>query len=264
MSELPLGRESAYPTEVDPSVLVAIDRSVPRRELGLSAALPFRGDDEWNAFELSWLDQTGRPTASVATIRVDAASRAMVESKSLKLYLGGFAMTCFPSASAVAERIRGDLATVVEGDVRVAFDAATARAGAPGFCLDDLELAQPPTFDAIRALPRGGAVGSEMVHTRLFRSVCPVTGQPDWGSIAIGYRGRLIDRLALFEYLLSFRAHPGFHEDVVERIFCAMAAAAEAEDLYVAGRFLRRGGIDINPARWRGDAVPPVWRDERQ
>ncbi len=189
----------------------------------------------------------------------------MVESKSLKLYLGGFAMTRFETKGAVVERIRGDLIAVVGGEVSVELDAEPASKGAPGFCLDDLDLPRAPKFERIPELPLGtGAVSAETVHSRLFRSVCPVTGQPDWGTIAIGYRGRLIDRLALFEYLLSFLAHAGFHEDVVERIFRAVAAASGSEDLYVAGRFLRRGGIDINPTRWTGGWVPPIWRDERQ
>ena len=189
----------------------------------------------------------------------------MVESKSLKLYLGGFAMTSFETEVAVVERIRRDLTAVVDGAVSVALDTEPVSNGPPGSCLDDLDLPAAPTFERIPELPVGtGPVTADTVHTRLFRSVCPVTGQPDWGTVAIGYRGRPIDRRALFEYLLSFRAHAGFHEDVVERIFCAIAAATGSADLYVAGRFLRRGGIDINPTRWRGDVTPPIWRDERQ
>ena len=189
----------------------------------------------------------------------------MVESKSLKLYLGGFAMTLFETKVAVVERIQRDLTPVVGGEVSVALDTEPASNGAPGFCLDDLDLPRAPRYERIPELTAGtGPVSADTVHSRLFRSVCPVTGQPDWGTIAIGYRGRLIDRLALFEYLLSFRTHAGFHEDVVERIFCAVATAADSDDVYVAGRFLRRGGIDINPTRWTGDVTPPIWRDERQ
>jgi len=79
--------------------------------------------------------------------------------------------------------------------------------------------------------------------------VCPVTGQPDYATIAIAYRGPRLDRAALAGYLSGFRLHPGFHEHCVERIFLDIAGACRTELLRVEARFTRRGGVDINPVR---------------
>ena len=45
------------------------------------------------------------------------------------------------------------------------------------------------------------------------------------------------------------RAQVGFHENAVERIALALQQRCAPEALRVTGRFLRRGGIDINPVR---------------
>ena len=60
---------------------------------------------------------------------------------------------------------------------------------------------------------------SETWHTDLFRSLCPVTGQPDWASIVVSYTGRPIVAESLLAYLVSFREHACFHEDAIERIY---------------------------------------------
>jgi 7-cyano-7-deazaguanine reductase len=76
-----------------------------------------------------------------------------------------------------------------------------------------------------------------------------VTGQPDYASVRIAYRGRGVDRAALAAYLFGFRQHPGFHEQVVERIFVDVVRSCAPQSLAVEARFTRRGGVDINPAR---------------
>ena len=53
----------------------------------------------------------------------------------------------------------------------------------------------------------------------------------------------------MLRYLVSYREAAGFHEDVIERIFVDLSEATEATELAVDGRFLRRGGIDLNPFR---------------
>ena len=116
-----------------------------------------------------------------------------------------------------------------------------------------------------RRLRAAGPVADETLRTDLFRSVCPVTGQPDYASIAIAYRGPRLDREGLLRYLVSYRLHPGFHEHCVERIFVDVAAACGCESLTVNARFTRRGGLDINPFRTNaGVAVPENVRTPRQ
>ena len=82
-----------------------------------------------------------------------------------------------------------------------------------------------------------------------FRSLCPVTAQPDWATIIIDYEGPALDRSRLYSYLMSFRNHQGFHEACCERIAGELLSLTHARSLSVEARFLRRGGIDINPVR---------------
>lgn len=104
----------------------------------------------------------------------------------------------------------------------------------------------------------------EAVYTHLFRSLCPVTGQPDWASVLVRYRGRAIDRASLLRYLVSYRRHQAFHETTVEQIFLDLKERCQCERLMVGGYFLRRGGLDINPFRADPGETWPVLRLVRQ
>jgi 7-cyano-7-deazaguanine reductase len=59
----------------------------------------------------------------------------------------------------------------------------------------------------------------ETLTSRLLKSNCPVTGQPDWGSVQIRYAGPQIEQAGLLRYIVSFRRHNDFHEHCVERMF---------------------------------------------
>ncbi len=190
------------------------------------------------------------------------ASHAIVESKSVKLYLGSFAQSRFSDAGEVAAALGRDLsaATGVPVQATLVPPAEFARlrlAELPGESLDGIDVAidryeVDPAF-----LAAAGATVSESLRTDLFRSVCPVTGQPDYASIAIAYRGPRIDRGGLLRYLVSYRRHAGFHEHCAERIFVDVAAACRCEALTVHARFTRRGGVDINPLRTNAGAARP-------
>ena len=93
-------------------------------------------------------------------------------------------------------------------------------------------------------------------------SNCPVTGQPDWASVRIAYRGPRIDRAGLLRYLVSFRDHAEFHEQCVERIFKDISARCAPQALSVEARYTRRGGLDINP--WRASVGFPAAEARRE
>lgn len=269
-TESPLGHATGYPDEYDPTQLFALARAPQREEIGLTDRLPFGGADVWTAYELTWLDPRGKPAIAIATIEVPASSLSLVESKSMKLYLGTFAQTAFAAPADVAATIERDLAARVDADVRVTLRAPSTFgherfAELPGESLDDLDVAC--RYDAVDAgaLTAGGAVAEEALTTNLFRSVCPVTGQPDIASVRVAYRGPRIGRAGLLRYLVSYRRHPGFHEHCVERIFVDVAARCRPDVLTVEARFTRRGGIDINPFRTNAAlATPPNVRAARQ
>lgn len=269
----PLGRQTPYPERYDASILFPISRGESRRALGIPATLPFRGEDIWTAYELSWLDARGKPQVAIATLRVPAATPAMIESKSLKLYLNGFAGARFDDDHGVATVIARDLGARCGGEVGVellpgeAMDSF-ALGWLGGESIDEL----PVTIQAYDAPDAGllatqtGTHVEEVLTSRLFRSNCPVTGQPDWADVQVRYRGPAIERASLLRYIVSFRQHCGFHEQCVERMFLDIKSRCRTEALTVYARFTRRGGIDINP--WRSDdpgfAAPANVRTARQ
>ncbi|MEO8743104.1 MAG: NADPH-dependent 7-cyano-7-deazaguanine reductase QueF [Lysobacteraceae bacterium] len=265
----PLGKTTAWPDRYDASLLFPIERSTARNELGIGDALPFIGHDLWTAYELAWLDARGKPCVGIATFRVPATSPNLIESKSLKLYLNSFAHTRIDSLDGLHERIAHDLSDAAGAHVGVAVLPAVDAMPIielDGECIDELALDiadyGPPNPDDLRVHEDGA---EEALVTHLFRSNCPVTGQPDWASVQLHYRGPRIDREGLLRYLVSFRSHNGFHEQCVEQIFRDVIACCHPDALSVHARYTRRGGLDINP--WRatlGFAEPPYVRTARQ
>ena len=81
-----------------------------------------------------------------------------------------------------------------------------------------------------------------------FTSICPVTGQPDFGIITIRYIAdkKCIESKSLKLYLFSFRNFATFHEEAVNRILDDIVRACNPRKALVTGKFLPRGGISIN------------------
>jgi 7-cyano-7-deazaguanine reductase len=270
MTGAPLGHPTTYPDTYDAALLFPVPRGPQRREIGVTGTLPFTGADTWTAYELTWLDPRGKPQVAIATLVVPATSMAIVESKSVKLYLGAFAQTRFDGVAEVAATIERDLAHATGGIATVDLDTparfVSARvADLTGESLDDLPAAVQRYHLAPELLAADGPVVEETLTTSLFRSLCPITFQPDFASLQLAYRGPAIDHGGLLRYLVSYRCHPGFHEHCVERIFVDVMARCRCEALSVYARFTRRGGIDINPFRTNaGIAAPPNVRTPRQ
>lgn len=264
--DIPLGRPTAYPEHYDPGLLAPIERATVRSTMGIAVAPAFVGADVWNGYEFSWLSERGMPRVAGIRLRVDAGSPFMVESKSMKLYLNGFALTRFATPAVVRDLIQTDLGRAFGAAVGVALpelDAIEPASGRlPGASLDDveLEIGDYQREPALLALdPHAPAVAEEALHTHLFRSLCPVTGQPDWASLLIRYSGPAMDRAGLLRYLVSYRNHQAFHEATIEQIFVDLKDRCGCERLLVAGYFLRRGGLDINPLRADpGEAWAPL------
>jgi 7-cyano-7-deazaguanine reductase len=263
-TNLPLGRKTDYPPKYEPDVLFAVPRVESRAALGLGDDLPFRGVDIWNAWELTWLGPGKRPVVATAEIRVPATTANLIESKSLKLYLGSFAMTEFRSPTDVRDAIVRDLSGCAGGPVDVSLNTDTTVAVLDGQCIDLLEVeCSDWKVDAGLLRADAGEVAEESLHTHLLRSLCPVTAQPDMGSLQVTYAGPRIDPAALLRYIVSFREHNDFHEACVERIFVDISEQCRPEKLSVYARYQRRGGIDINPYRSNVESRPDnprLWR----
>jgi 7-cyano-7-deazaguanine reductase len=265
MADIPLGKVSGYPDKYAPDVLYAIARAGNREALGLTAALPFSGADLWTAWELTWLTASGKPDMAAAEIRVPADSPNIIESKSLKLYLNSFAMTRIDDEADLVRTIEGDLGKCAAAPVGVRLFRDSAVTALPGKTLDALEI----DVDTYAVEPELlASAGSERVSetwtSGLLRSLCPVTSQPDFGSVMIRYEGPRIQPESLLAYIVSFREHRDFHEACVERMFVDLSARCGMDKLTVYARYQRRGGLDINPYRSNFEASPPQARNWNQ
>ncbi len=82
-----------------------------------------------------------------------------------------------------------------------------------------------------------------------FTSLCPMTGQPDFGRVHIHYvpAGRCVESKSLKLYLGAFRNHGAFHEDCINRIADDLVTVMAPRYLRVFGDFRARGGIAIRP-----------------
>lgn len=274
-----LGETTSYPKNYDASILFAISRNLGRDEVlkqtGIQADKLTDGVDVWQAFELSWLNLQGICKVAIARIRVPANSPNIVESKSLKLYLNSLNFTKFGDMAEVQALIQKDLSACVGAEVSVEI----VPLGGSGFevqeplgiCIDEVldtegeVIACDDINSAILSQPPVHQVMTYQFHTNLLRSNCPVTSQPDWGTLSVSITtNKALDYQKILRYVLTFRQHNGFHEQCVERIFADFLVNFEPSALMVQANYTRRGGIDINPVRVLNHALPAVTRQVRQ
>ena len=267
--ELLLGKHTPVVETYSPEILYPIPRNSARVALGITGDLPFYGVDLWHAYEMSWLDSAGKPVSRVGRFSVPCSSPNLVESKSFKLYLNSLNSTRFQSERDAKNCIMEDVAAVAGAAVFLELfspdDGALAGHTLKGVCLDDGDatVAQcEPAPEMITADP--GEQKEEMLYSHLLRSLCPVTGQPDWATVWVHYRGGAIEHSSLLHYIIAYRQHQEFHEQCVERIFRDLKARCEPEFLHVQAFYTRRGGLDINPFRSTDASAKPQPRLNRQ
>ena len=267
-ADLLLGRTTPVVNTYTPELLFPIERSNARRELGYAQKTPFYGVDVWHAYEVSWLDSTGKPQCAVARFEIPAHSPNLVESKSFKLYLNSLNSHKFTSEEDAINCIVEDISAVAGSPVKLTLfevdDPRLTGAILSGNCLDSLGVTigdMPPTSELLEA---GEQVVEEMLYSHLLRSLCPVTGQPDWATVWIHYKGRAITRDSVLRYIISYRQHQEFHEQCVERIFRDILHSCAPEFLHVQAFYTRRGGLDISPFRSTSSQALPQARLNRQ
>ena len=268
----PLGKSVEYAEHYAPELLFPIPRQLKRDEIGVQdAALPFVGEDLWNAYEISWLNPKGKPVVALATFRVPASSPNLIESKSFKLYLNSLNQTAYPDSETVRATLVRDLSAAAGAPVQVELlpleqQPQVGVAYPDGTLIDTLDIACDTYQPAPHLLATVDAPEvEETLYSHLLKSNCLVTGQPDWAMVVIRYRGHPIDHAGLLRYLVSFRNHNEFHEQCVERIYTDLQRQCAPAALAVHARYTRRGGLDINPFRTSGIYPPPGnLRDIRQ
>lgn len=260
-----------YPTEYSPETLYPIARSMGRAAIGWQDDKLAVGIDWWQAFEVSWLNSQGISQVAMARLSIPASSPSIIESKSLKLYLNSLNFTEFASWQEVETLIAKDLSKCLQAQVQVelfALDDENSRlliTQPDGVCIDnaladssdkillsahpDASLLKGSTIEATHSADSNSDQPYSF-YCNLLRSNCPVTNQPDWGTLGVSISSsQVIDNASILRYILSFRQHNGFHEQCVEQIFADLSQYYQPSALMVRAWYTRRGGIDINPCR---------------
>lgn len=274
-----LGQSTSYPKTYAPDMLYPIPRALGRAKLALPADALSIGMDWWQVFEMSWLNLHGISQVAMARLAIPATSDYIVESKSLKLYFNSLNFTEFDNQQAVKAAVEKDLSACLKTDVTLEiFEVNIANSlpiSAPqGDCIDNaldnsdkkIAIVSDVNPSSLTVAHQGASDSQlQILHSHLLRSNCPVTNQPDWGTLEIQIDSQPIDRAGLLEYILSFRQHNGFHEQCVEQIFSDLTQVFAPKTLMVRAWYTRRGGIDINPCRVSDiSLLPPPSRLNRQ
>jgi len=191
------------------------------------------GFDIWNVYDFMHLDKNKIPHLAVLEIIIPSNSDFIIESKSMKLYLNDFYNKSFKTINEVSQIIKKDIEFKIKSKIKVRFIKSFSK---------------EPTVININKLKLKSSPNKKVLKFNGFRSICPVTSQPDFASIYI-YSDKTIDLKWLKYFLISFADHGGFHEQCVELIFTELKNKFHINHLEVCGRFQRRGGIDINPIR---------------
>ncbi|MCD6570689.1 MAG: NADPH-dependent 7-cyano-7-deazaguanine reductase QueF [Deltaproteobacteria bacterium] len=266
MKESPLGKNVRPSSKYDPSLLFTVKRHHYKTV--------FYGYDIWRAYELSWLDPKGKPNVGILEIVYPFDTESMIESKSLKLYLNGLGYTRFESQKDLANTIKKDLEMALAPkwltlkiiqtkDLKDHTWASQIK----GVCIDDIDAEIVHYKRDAKLLRVGDNYTEEILYSNLLKTNCPITLQPDWGSVIIKYRGYKIDHASLLKYIVSYRKYKGFSERCCEQMFVDISTKCRPDYLLVTCRYTRRGGIDINPVRCSEEITPDAttnWRLSRQ
>lgn len=262
-----LGKKVDYPKTYCPEILVAVPRSLNREIYGIyEPEALFCGYDSWHAYEASFILNNGMPVAGMLKIVYPSTSPCIVESKSLKLYLGSYNMT--PLGDTVEEgvnrftqQVTEDLNRVLSTQVEVCFFSKEPSGTAP-FDFGDYRILeeqiapQDIRFSIYQEHPHylqeniRSQGGDLKIASHLLKSNCKITNQPDWGSIYIHIKGKqLPDDKSILKYIVSLRNENHFHEEICEMTYKRLYDLFDPEILMVTCLYTRRGGIDICPAR---------------
>ena len=214
-----LGKQNSFSNN---SSLDKISRKESRKDFNEFESY---GLDIWNAYEFSYL-LNGKPKIVVLEISIPSNSKYTVESKSMKLFLNSFFNKSYIKQSDVINILKEEISKKCNSDVKIVAKNSFEN------------------FDINIFTNKSG-----LLIYKGFRSICPVTSQPDWGNIYIYSSTDNLNKKYISDFLFSLRNHGGFHENCIEKIFLFIKETFSVNHLEICGRFLRRGGIDINPIR---------------
>ena len=248
-----LGKDTQYPSTYQPDILFPIERAQARSSYAHIEGIQ-QGQDWWHVFEISWLNAQGIPQVAIGRLTLPATSPNLIESKSLKLYFNSLNFTQFESEAAFIATVEKDLSAAAGATVTIQlFQVDALEIHQPeGICIDDFvpeRLENHPDASLLSFDSENNEQVEVQLYSHLLRSNCPVTGQPDWGTVFIRYQGKKPCYRSLLAYIISYRQHNGFHEQCVEQMYADIWQNLQPEKLMVYAAYTRRGGLDINPCR---------------
>ena len=199
----------------------------------------FLGYDIWNIYELLWLTTDEKIHKNEISITINANSKFTPESKSMKLYINSLVHLKFEDFAAVKDILKKELEDLTRSDIEIGDVVNLSQ--------ESEEVAITNSKNKLSQSQNDKKI-ERVVNFSAFRSLCPVTNQPDIASIEINGALSSQDLDQISKYLGNFFNKPQFHEACVEEIL-------ENLQLYkyqihsVTGFFERRGGIAIIPRR---------------
>ena len=231
----PLGKKVDAPSSFAPEILFSISRDQQRLKKQL---INQDGIDIWNIHELFWVDKKGHAYHDEISIHIPADSPKTVESKSLKLFLNSFIHQRFDNLNDVKNVIKYHLERLLDAEIS----------------LDKIHKKVLTSHHQVITSSELKLLITENGETKLsgfrgFRSLCPVTSQPDIAEIFIEGNIHDNDLTSVSSYLGSFFNRECFHELCIEYIYSDLIKAGY-DIKKVEGYFERRGGIAIIPIRY--------------
>ena len=166
-----LGKKVSNPKEFSPEILFPIERQEQRKHLNNN---DFKGEDIWNIHELLWIDNNDCHHHNEISIVIPCSSANIVESKSLKLFINSLVHKRFKSLSEVNRLIKHHIDELVEADIEIN----------NVYKKPDAKVLSVMRGKEINHSPESASV-SELFCFKGFRSLCPVTQQPDIADIFI-------------------------------------------------------------------------------
>ena len=230
----PLGKKVAIPNSFSPEILFAISRDNQRKDKDLIFE---KGMDIWNLHEIFWLNQDSVSNHNELSIHIPADSKFTVESKSLKLFVNSLIHKRFESQKEVTDTIKRHLENLIETSIKID-DIHPKKMLCSKKIIINSDFSHAPKVSNYSATTRFSG----------FRSLCPVTAQPDLADIYIDGAINPEDKVNISKYLGTFFDKECFHELCVEVIFSDLIRAGYKINS-VEGYFERRGGIAIIPVR---------------
>lgn len=280
-----LGSANSYAIKTDkfdPSLLNAIPRKDARDDWDIKGN-EFKGVDVWHCHEATFLTNSGIPVAGTLKFVYNSASKDMVESKSMKLYLNTFDMckmgdTIDEAISAYEEQVQLDLSDLLGVEITTTFHESGADEYPANPYNDYTDMHQHiktveenieiTDYEAkeshIKLIPDKTCNYTYKLSTNVLRSRCRHTKQKDTGSayIHIETEGAYLSLQSLFKEIVALREVNEFHEFCAEKLYVEIMKSPYVKKCMVTLLYSRRGSLDINPVRASHSNMIPIQMKE--